>query len=766
MKKILLSLLLLAIGMAGNHLCAQETHGHVMADEDGLPITNATVVMQTPDSAYVGAAITDSVGSFRIAASLSSYRLIVQHLLYETTEQTFEHTEQPVVRLKERNNALGEVTVQAQHPLVRLTEGRIAYDMPRLLERKAVSNVYEALLQLPGIREQDGTLVLAGATGVTLLLNGQATSMPAESLIALLKSLPYTRMQRAEVMYSAPPQYHVRGAAINIVLTGKQESDSGLQGEVNGTYAQKHYANYTAGTALRYATGKLSADLNYAYTLNRAKNDLSLYSHHQYNGTTHDIEQLNLGDKRANDHNLRLALEYAFSKREKLSAAYTAQLSTGIRSNQLSAGTLSHSTNHKVNAVPTAMHNLLLDYTSGFGLKAGVEYTRYRERTDQHFQESLTERADTFTARSTQNVDSYRLYADQSHTLGTWTLNYGAQYTYATDHSTQHYLPETRQDLSAQDTDSRLREQTANLYAGFETAVGDKLSLSASLTGEYYRYGNYKEWSTFPTLEATYAPATGHIVQLSVSSDKAYPDYWELHGGTSYLNGYALIEGNPQLRPCRTYEGQLSYIFKGKYILTAYYSYLDHYFVQLPYQSPAGPTLVYQTLNFNYKQTVGLNLILPFGIGRVLNSQLTLNGFYDNVKSDHFHDLSFHKDNWVFYARLSNTFRLSAKPAISLELSGAYITRNIQGPEVLSRLWSIDAGLKCTLLKGNGELCLKGTDLSNSWSPDMRMRYATQDLWMQIRPDSRAVSLSFTWRFGGFKGGKQQASGPSRFGTK
>ena len=74
------------------------------------------------------------------------------------------------------------------------------------------------LTQLPGVSEQDGGLTLAGAGGVTVILNGKPSTMSTEQLASLLRSTPVERIEKAEVMYSTPPQYHVRGAAINLVL--------------------------------------------------------------------------------------------------------------------------------------------------------------------------------------------------------------------------------------------------------------------------------------------------------------------------------------------------------------------------------------------------------------------------------------------------------------------------------------------------------------------------------------------------------------------
>jgi hypothetical protein len=100
-----------------------------------------------------------------------------------------------------------------------------------------------------------------------------------------------------------------------------------------------------------------------------------------------------------------------------------------------------------------------------------------------------------------------------------------------------------------------------------------------------------------------------------------------------------------------------------------------------------------------------------------------------------------------------------------MEINGAYISKNIQGPAELTPLWNLDAGLKWTFFHGMAELRLKGTDLFNSWTPDMTMKYDVQNLRMNIIPDGRAVSLSFTFKFGGYDKTHEKMDA-SRFGTK
>lgn len=761
MKKITFILIAL-IFVSGVY--AQGIKGKIF-DHENHPIENATIVMQSQDSVYVDSACTDSLGIFTIPSDLKSYRLIVQHLLYQTNESSYSDQNEVAICLIEKENLLNEVVIKGEQPIVRLTEGRITYDMPRLLEGKIVSNTYESLLQLPGVREEKDNLVLAGASGVTILINGQTTSMPANSLIAALKMLPYDQVQSAEIMYSTPPQYHVRGAAINIILKGESGSGQGLQGQFNSAYTQKYYANYTAGASLLFSKSKLTMNFNYSYNRNNGRSGLDLYSHHMYEGKLYEIEQFNRGRRRDNEHNMRLGLNYKLSDSDKLGVTYTTQIINGKDNNETSTGTYSQSFTHKEDESPIQMHNILLNYSSGFGLKSGLEYTGYKDYTLQYFTESKKNKENDFIVNSRQKIDRYRIFADQTHSINTWSLNYGAQYIYAIDHSLQKYHSQVGQDMSASDTDSKLEEYTGNVYIGFDKAIGDKISLSASVTGEYYKFADFDEWTVFPSLEANYSISPVHMMQLSFSSEKVYPEYWELHGGISYLNGYAELHGNSLLKPYRIYSGQLSYILKNKYILTAFCNYLNNYSDQLPYQASDRLSLIYQSLNFDYKQMMGVSFVIPFKAGHILDSRLTFNTFYDKVKSSHFHNISFENDNFVFYSRLDNTLNISSKPNIKMEISGAYVTKNIQGPTDLSSLWNLEAGIKWSFWNDMGELRLKATDLFNSWIPDMTMKYSNQNLKMNIIPDSRAVSLSFTLRLGDFKPSEKNVD-TSRFGTK
>ncbi|MDR0430903.1 MAG: carboxypeptidase-like regulatory domain-containing protein, partial [Tannerellaceae bacterium] len=291
---------------------AQTVQGKVVG-KNQEPVEYATIVLQTPDSVYVNSTYTDSEGKFTLSAEMPAFRLIVQHVQYEMYEKYYSDEYEFIIELTEKENTLGEIIVKGERPVVKLVDGKITYDMPLLLSGKAVSNAYESMLQLPGVREQNGSLVLAGASSVTVIINGQVTSMPYENLMAALKMYPADRIQSAEIMYSAPPQYHIRGAAINLVLKG-ENSGGGLQGQINTAYTQKQYANYTTGVSLTLPANKWTADLNYAYDRSQSKSGVDMYSNHLYNGIVSNIEQFNRGNRKSNDHHIRLGVDYKLTE--------------------------------------------------------------------------------------------------------------------------------------------------------------------------------------------------------------------------------------------------------------------------------------------------------------------------------------------------------------------------------------------------------------------------------------------------------------------
>ena len=413
------------------------------------------------------------------------------------------------------------------------------------------------------------------------------------------------------------------------------------------------------------------------------------------------------------------------------------------------------------------MHNIALDYLSSFGMKAGINYTSYHSESHQQFtNKDNKNQTSEFHTTSGQTIDIWKIYVDQSPTLPReWTLNYGTSLTYASDHNTQFYHTQNGTDMSELNTNNRYNEYTYDFYVGFSKNMGEHLSFSASITGEYYKTARYHAWAAYPTTELTYVMTPAHILQLSFTSDKSYPSYWDLSESTGYISGYEEVQGNPMLKPSTDYSANLNYILKNKYIFSLAYDYQPDLFQQLAYQSTERLALIYKTLNWDYQQSFSATTIIPFKIGHWLDSHVTLQAEYRQAKCNKFFDLSFNHSKWIGLAMLQNNIILSTKPDIRMELTGLYLSPSIQGSYDLNHIWAIHTGIRWNFANQKASIQVKANDLFNSMEGniDVTLRNKGQYMDMHTNNYSRNITLSFTYKFGGYKEKQHKPIDTSRF---
>lgn len=113
-------------------LQAQNITG-VITNNKKQPIDGATIVLQTTDSTYINASISNVDGTFVLDSQPEEYRLIVQHLLYKTKEITGKGRDVGVIRLDPQDYALDEIVVKAERPFVKVEDGRLGYDLIRFV---------------------------------------------------------------------------------------------------------------------------------------------------------------------------------------------------------------------------------------------------------------------------------------------------------------------------------------------------------------------------------------------------------------------------------------------------------------------------------------------------------------------------------------------------------------------------------------------------------------------------------------------------------
>ena len=343
-------------------------------DTEGRPVPGVAVVMLDADSAYVAAAASDAEGRFEIVPAVKPYRLLFQHISYELAALSGESGEAGTVTLHERSTEIGAVVVEGERPVVRIEQGRLAYDLQAVVRGKAVNNAYEALTQLPGVSERQGTLTLAGTGSVTVILNGRPTTMDAARSRPLLRSTPVERIEKGG-------DHVQRTAAVPRTRRGDQPRHAPrrrrtLTGEVHGDYSNRYYGNWETGGNLVFAAREWSADITYSAGQTRSKRLIDLLSRHTLADGTYDIEQHQDLVSETTAHRLRASAEYAPENKGRVSAAYTASFTPRNAGDSRAEGNFVRSSNRPDG--DAAMHNLALRYTTASGTDLALDYTHYR----------------------------------------------------------------------------------------------------------------------------------------------------------------------------------------------------------------------------------------------------------------------------------------------------------------------------------------------------------------------------------------------------
>ena len=730
-----------------------------IVDTQQQPIEGATIVMQLPDSTYVETGLSVSDGTFILNQQPKEYILIIQHLFYRTKQLTGKTPDAGIIQLESGNYNIDEVVVTSDRPLVKAKEGRLEYNLSLLSQKQIINNAYEAICKLPGVQDKNGKLSLVGAKEVTVILNGKASTMTQEQLIEMLKNTSASQVQTAEVMYNTPPEYHVRGAAINIVMA--KAEDNTIQSELSATFRNRYFNSYNGNINFLITKGRSSLNVSYNPGYSHIMTMMDMASMHNYDGKIYDITQTQKINTKGWMHNIYAEYGYQLNKANKLSVGYNGALLDNGKGTIDVNGNFQDSHNDKLQ--DSKLHNIFTRYSSGFGLDLGMDYTDYSMNDYNRLENNLTNNTRQFLDyTSDQKIRKFSVYADQNHALANnWTLKYGIRYDY-TDNKNKQFFNQIEGKENVYNSSSRLYEQTTNFYAGFDKEFESGLSLSLSATGEYYSIGDYHKWAVYPQANLNYSLSRKHTFMLGISSKKNYPTYWDMQTSTTYMNGYEEIQTIEGLRPANVYSVNANYLFLQKYMLSLFYERTNDYFTMDMYQAKDRLALVYRTQNWNYYQSFGMSVNIPFSIGEWLSSQVNATVVNDRNRFDNFFDIPFDRKKWMFVGALDNTFKI--KETLSFELNDNIQTPFIQGTLDLASLFNLTAGMKWDFAKNKCSLAIRCNDILNTSMPDMRIRFKGQYLDMNTGFYTRITSLNFTYRFGGYKKKGFKNIDTSRFG--
>ena len=658
---------------------------------------------------------------------------------------------------------LPEVMVKGTRPIVKAERGMLSYNMPLLLKQLPADNAYEALTRIPGVSDATGSISFSG-NEVTLIINGQATTLTQEQLTERLKAMPAAQLSKAEVMLSAPARYHVRGMAINIV-TKDYAGTNQLSGQIIGGMRQNKYANEFGNLYLSLQRDKFGLDAQYKYVNGNSYGESSRIANHPLgNNRIHYNDET--GQKSFGiTHDYRLGMNYTFSKNNRLDVAYTGQWDKTNSNSRTTGSSISgmHRDSHEY------LHNVDVNYALPFGLTLSGSYTYYRTPQQQALDGTITtenknETERNLTSGSEQTINKWMFTADQTHSLSHgWGLSYGVKGQFTNNKSYQTTIDKDGSVLPDGTSSVDLNERIWNIYAGFSKQISKAISLEASVAAEQYHSPIWDKWRVYPTLNALWNVNDNHLLNLSFSSNSEFPSYWSTMSNVFYSSTYTEIHGNPDLKPFSYYNVNLMWQIKRRYTLMAFASLKPDYSVQLPYQPTDRMAVILKETNFNYENSFGLQASAIFSAGKWLNGNVFAVGIYKHAKSDHFFDLPFNRKKLTAALGGTASIKLCSTQDLRLILNPFFQSKVIQGVYDVSPIFRMNAKLQWTSHDGKWGLRINGSNIFNN-KADTRSVQGNQDYRMKINNNWATATFAVIYKFGGYKEKKVKAVDTSRMG--
>ena len=645
---------------------------------------------------------------------------------------------------------LPEVMVKGSRPIVKAERGMLSYNMPLLLKQLPADNAYEALTRIPGVSDVTGSISFSG-NEVTLIVNGQVTTLTQEQLTERLKAMPAAQLSKAEVMLSAPARYHVRGMAINIV-TKDYAGTNQLSGQIIGGMRQNKYANEFGNLYLSLQRDKFGLDAQYKYVNGNSYGESSRIANHPLgNNRIHYNDET--GQKSFGiTHDYRLGMNYTFSKNNRLDVAYTGQWDKTNSNSRTTGSSISgmHRDSHEY------LHNVDVNYALPFGLTLSGSYTYYRTPQQQALDGTITtenknETERNLTSGSEQTINKWMFTADQTHSLAHgWGLSYGVKGQFTSNKSYQTTIDKDGSVLPDGTSSVDLNERIWNIYAGFSKQINKAISLEASVAAEQYHSPIWDKWRVYPTLNALWNVNDNHLLNLSFSSNSEFPSYWSTMSNVFYSSTYTEIHGNPDLKPFSYYNVNLMWQIKRRYTLMAFASLKPDYSVQLPYQTTDRMAVIMKETNFDYSNSFGLQASAIFSAGKWLNGNVFAVGTYKHDKSSHFFDLPFNRKKLSVRLGGTASVKLCSTQDLRLILNPFYQTKAIQGVYDISPIFSMNAKLQWSSHDGKWGVRLNGSNIFNNRF-DTRSVQGNQDYRMKVNYNWSSFTFAVIYKFGGYK---------------
>ncbi len=783
MKKILLLNFLMLVAAAIN---AQTIQGSVL-DGEGKNVGNATVsLLKLKDSSIAKLSVTNENGEYQFKEiQPGKYFAKVSFVGYDNaTSGTIDYSSSdaiipPIVIMKSSSELKG-VTVAARKPMIEVKADKTILNVENTINSVG-NDALELLRKSPGVLvDKDDNISLSGKNGVKIYIDGKPSPLSGSDLSNYLKSLQSAQIEAIEIINNPGAKYEAEGNAGIINIRLKKNKTFGTNGSVSAGFNTGEFQRYNGSANLNHRSGKINVFGSYNYSDNRNGNYMNMYRV-QLDTVFNQRTDMDMHYKGSG---FKAGIDYYLNKNNTIGIMANGNYSTFDMNSTTntpfgykgSVDRILAASNHNVSKRNSTNFNANYRYTdtSGRELNIDADYGIYDLKSNQlqpnYYYDPATGAVINqyvYNMIAPSTIDIYSAKADYEQNFKKGKLGLGAKSSYVTtnnDFERYNVYPNQKVMDTLKSNNFNYKENINAVYAnynrqfkGFMIQAGLRVenTYSKGISNGYrWNSGAYETYDSsftkkytdlFPSAAITFNKNPMNQWSLSYSRRIDRPAYQDLNPFEFKLDEYTYMKGNTELQPQYTNSIALTNTFKYKLTTTLTYSHVNDVFSQIIDTTDRSKAFMTKK-NLADQDIVSLNISYPFSY-KWYSVFANVNSYYTHYKADFGAGRKINLDAFAVNLYAQQSIKLGK--TTTFEMSGFYASPSVwQGTFKSKAMWSLDAGLQQSLLKGKATVKASVTDIFKTMKWGGTSDFAGQYIKMDGGWDSRQFKLNLTYRFG------------------
>lgn len=790
-QKIYFTLLLITIAAGASF--AQTSNSSVsvsgsLIDDQGKPMMYATAsLLNAQDSTLVKGVISNEQGIYTfdhikqgryvIKASTVGYQRAVSQPITVSDNSSITV---PGLKMLPNAHSLNTVSVTAAKPLIERKIDRTVLNVENS-PLAAGNSAMDILERAPGVSvDKDDNISLKGKQGVTVMINDKLTYLTAAQLATLLRSTDGNTIQSIEIITNPSAKYDAAGNSGIINIKLKKNKQTGTNGSI------------TLGTAY----GAFWKD-NETLQLNHKDGNLNVFGTFSHNDNKRiqsiDIKRVitdTAGQKTyfnqfspltSNNHNnsYRIGADYDLSSKNTIGFVINGYFDNedDNNDNRTYIGknfTAVDSSLRTVSGIRQTYNNFAVNLndvykidTAGQQFNIDLDYSKFKNNSNSQYitnyflADGSMQHPQSFLGNLTpSNIDIHSAKVDYAKPLTkSIKLETGIKYSDvktnndlrqttvngAPDTSVNHFVYDEK--IEAGYINLSKSYKNTSIQAGLRaeytssSAVGDSMNVVQRIPRNYLNF--------FPSVFINHTINDKNEFSLSYSRRIDRPQYDNLNPFIYHLDPYTYQKGNPYLKPQYTNNFEFNYTFNKSITLTLGYSRTTDVITEVPGTDPATKVSFVTQQNLQIQNGYNINIYAPYTITKWWDGSVNATGFYLGFKSNDLEGSNLDKGQAAYQIRATET--LKPISGYKFELTGNYQSALTYGLFYVKPQYSVDAGLGHPFAQKKANIKLSMSDIFNTRRNDVTSNYASNDLDIRQKRESRITRLTFTYNFGSTK---------------